>query len=95
MDKNSKQIAGLILGAAAGFALYQFFSMPKEKRDEFYAHIKNTTNELLDNAEDTVGKVEPYISEFNSRGEGNWIDKLYILKKMFRNLYGSGKNYLL
>ena len=95
MDNNSKQIAGLILGAAAGFALYKFFSMPKEKRGKFYTHIKITTNELLDNAEETVEKVEPYISEFNSKGEGNWIDKLYILKKMFRNLYGSGKNYFL
>lgn len=95
MDNNSKQIAGLILGAAAGFALYKFFSMPKEQRNAFYNHIKITTNELLDNAEETLEKVEPYVSEFNSKGEGNWIDKLYILKKMFRNLYGSGKNYFL
>ena len=95
MKNDTKQIAGLILGAAAGLALYKFFSMPREKRDEFYAHIKDTTNELLDNAEDTVEKVEQYISEFNSKGEGDWIDKLYVLKKMFRKLYGSGKHYLL
>ena len=95
MNNDTKQIAGVILGMAAGLALYKFFSMPKEKRDEFCTHIKDTTNELLNNAEDTVEKVEQYISEINDKGKGEWIDKLYILKKMFRNFYGTGKHYLL
>lgn len=95
MNNDTKQIAGLILGAAAGVALYKFFSMPKEEREEFCTHIKDTTNELLDNAEDTVEKVEHFISEFNSTGKGEWIDKLYILKKMFKNLYGTDKRFFL
>ena len=95
MNNDTKQIAGVIFGMAAGLALYKFFSMPKEERQEFFSQIKETTNELLNNAEDTVEKVEHYMDEFNSKGEGDVIDKLYVLKKMFRNLYGSGKNYLL
>lgn len=95
MDNDTKQIAGVILGMAAGLALYKFFSMPEEKRREFYAHIKDTTNELLNNAEDTVEKVEQYMDEFNAKGKDDLIDKLYVLKKMFRNFYGSGKHYLL
>lgn len=95
MNSDSKQIAGVILGMAAGLALYKFFSMPKEKRQEICNQIKDTTNELLTNAEDTVEKVEQYINEFNAKGEGEWIDKLYVLKKMFRNFYGTGKHYLL
>ncbi len=69
--------------------------MPKEEREQFCNHLKNQTHLLLDNAEDTVEKVEHYMDEFKSKGENEWIDKLYILKKMFKNLYGSEKHYLL
>lgn len=92
---KSNQIAAIILGAAAGVALVKFFSMPKEEREEFCSHLKNQTTQLLDNAEDTVEKVEQYIDEFKAQGEDEWIDKIYILKKMFRNLYGSDKHYFL
>ena len=93
--KNSKTIGGLVLGAAVGLALYKFFKLPKEERNEIMYRIKETTNDLLDNAEDTVEKVEQYISEINSKGKGEWIDKMYVLRKMFKNFYGSAKNYLL
>ena len=92
---KSNVIAAVILGAAAGVALIEFFKMPKEKRDDFFSHLKNTTHELLDNAEETVEKVEHYMGEVKSKGENEWIDKLYVLKRMFRDLYGSEKHYLL
>ncbi|MEO5649936.1 MAG: YtxH domain-containing protein [Ginsengibacter sp.] len=92
---NTNKVAALILGAAVGVALVKFCNMPKKKREEFYDHLKNTTHELLDNAEDTVEKVEHFMDEYNSKGKNEWIDKLYILKKMFRNFYGSDKHYLL
>ena len=89
------QVAAFIIGAAAGVALVNFFSMPKEERQIFYDDLKKKTSQLLDNAEDTVEKVEHYMDEFKDKGEGEWIDKLFILKKMFRNFYGSEKHYLL
>ena len=92
---KSNTIAAVILGAAAGVALIGFFNMSKEKRDAFFSHLKNTTHELLDNAEETVEKVEHYMGEVKSKGENEWIDKLYVLKRMFRDLYGSEKHYLL
>lgn len=92
---KTNRVAALILGAAAGVALVRFFKMPEEERKEFYNHIKNKTNQLLDNAEDTVEKVEYYMNEYNSKSKNEWIDKLYVLKKMFRNLYGTEKHYLL
>ena len=88
-------VAAIILGAAAGVALIRFFSMPKEEREAFFSHLKNTTHGLLDDAEETVEKVEHYMNEIKSKGENEWIDKLYVLKKMFRELYGSEKHYLL
>lgn len=92
---RSNKIAAIILGAAGGFALIKFLSMPKEERNDFYRYLKNKTHELLDNAEETVEKVEHYMDEFKDKGEDEWIDKIYILKKMFKNLYGSEKHYLL
>jgi hypothetical protein len=92
---RSNKIAAIILGAAGGFALIKFLSMPKEERNDFYMYLKNKTHDLLDNAEETVEKVEHYMDEFKDKGEDEWIDKIYILKKMFKNLYGSEKHYLL
>lgn len=94
MAKTNK-IAALILGAAAGAALIKFLNMPKEERDHFCDHLKTRTNQLLDNAEQTVEKVEHYMDEVKAKGEGEWIDKLYILKNMFKSLYGSDKHFLL
>ena len=92
---RSNTIAAVILGAAAGVALIRFFNMPKEKRDIYFSHLKNTTHILLDDAEETVEKVEHYMDEIKSKDENEWIDKLYILKKMFKDLYGSEQHFLL
>ena len=94
MTKSNK-IAAIILGAAGGFALIKFLNMPQEERNDFYRYLKNKTHDLLDNAEETVEKVEHYMDEFKEKGEDEWIDKIYILKKMFKNLYGTDKHYLL
>lgn len=94
MTKSDKA-ALIIIGAAAGVAVWRFFNMPVEQRNEFYRHVKETTSELLDNAEDTVEKVDHFISQIDERGKNEWIDKLYLVKKMFRDLYGSDKKYLL
>ncbi len=90
---KSSTIAGIILGASIGVALLKFYSMPKEDRDAFFDHLKNTTDDLLDNAEATVEKVEHFMGEMKSKGENEWIEKLYVLKKMFRDFYGIDKRY--
>jgi hypothetical protein len=92
---KSNTIAAIIMGAAAGIALLKFFKMSKEDKDVFFSYLKNRTNDLLDDAETTVEKVEHFMDELKSKGEDEWIDKLYILKKMFRELYGSDQHYLL
>jgi predicted RNA-binding protein with EMAP domain len=92
---KSSTIAALILGASIGAALLKFYSMPKEERDAFFDHLKKTSHDLLDNAEDTVEKVEHFMGEVKSKGEKEWIEKLYVLKKMFGELYGSDKRHFL
>ncbi len=92
---KSTTIAAIILGASTGVALLRFFNMPKEERDAFYQHLKRRTDMLLDNAEETVEKVEQFMDEIKYKGENAWIDKLLVLKKMFKDLYGSEQHYLL
>ena len=69
--------------------------MPVEERNEFVRHIKDTTFELLDNAGETVEKVDHFITQIDQKGGDEWIDKLYLFKQMFRDLYGSDKRFLL
>ncbi|MEO6681711.1 MAG: YtxH domain-containing protein [Ginsengibacter sp.] len=92
---KSEKAALVILGAAVGVAVWRFFSMPDKERKELVQHIKKTTVDLLDNAEETVEKVDHFIGQIDQKGSGEWIDKLYLLRKMFRDLYGSGKRFLL
>ncbi len=92
---KTNQVAAFILGAAAGVALVRFIRMDEEERIAFYNHLKIQTNYLLDHAEDTVEKVEHYMDDYRSIGKTDWIDKLSVLKKMFRNLYGTKKQYVL
>lgn len=92
---KTNTIAAIILGASAGVALLKFFSMPKEDREEFFSHIKTRTNILLDDAEETVEKVEHFMDEIKNKGENEWAEKLLVLKKMFKEFYGTEKHYLL
>ena len=92
---KSTTIASLILGASIGFALLKFYNMSKEDREAFYDHLKNTTNDLLDDAETTVEKVEHYMDEIKLKGENKWVEKLYVLKKMFTDFYGTEGRYIL
>ncbi|MGH2566528.1 MAG: hypothetical protein ACRDE8_08920 [Ginsengibacter sp.] len=92
---KSTTIVSLILGASIGVALLKFYSMPKADKDAFFDHIKDTTNDLLDDAESTVEKVEQYMNEIKVKGENKWLEKLYVLKKMVTDFYGVEKKYLL
>ncbi len=89
---KSSTIAAVIFGASIGVALLKFYSLPKEDRDAFFDKLKKTTDNLLDNAEDTVEKVEQYMNEMKSKGENDWIEKIYVVKKMLKELYGTNDN---
>lgn len=94
MTRNDK-IAAFILGAAAAVAIVRYIKMPEEEKQEFLGHLKDRTNELLSNADQTVDHVNSFLSDYDQQPENAWVDKLYILKKMFRSLYGSDKHFLL
>jgi len=93
MEKKTS-IGMAILGAAAAFAVYKFYSMSKEERDEFLNTVKAKTQNLLDDAENTVEKVEHYVAEISSKGKEEWFDKMYLLKKMFTDLYVTGNQQI-
>ncbi|MEO6489913.1 MAG: hypothetical protein ABIO04_08255 [Ferruginibacter sp.] len=93
MEKKS-QVAMIIVGAAAGYALYKFYSMPKEERDELVTTIKDKTRNLLEDAGNTVEKVEHYVAEIKTKGKEQWMDKLLLVKKMFSDLYITDQNLI-
>lgn len=86
---KSSQIGAIILGAAAIVAILKFYDMPKAERDLFFSNLKNKTHDLLDDAESTVEKVEHYVAQLKSKSADEWVDKVHILRGMFKDLYGS------
>ena len=86
---KSNSIAAIILGAASGLTLLKFFNLSKEERNQVLTDIKNKTHDLLDDAESTVEKVKHYIEEFDSKRTSEWTDKIFVLKNMLKDLYGS------
>ena len=92
---RSNYIGAIILGASVGVALLKFYSMPKEERDEFLDHLKNRAHDLLDDAEETVEKVKQHFAEIDTKQPDEWVDKLFVVKRLFTNLFGSERRYLI
>ncbi len=67
--------------------------MPTEERQEFLAHLKNKAHNLLDDAEGTVETVKQHFAEIDNKQ--NPVDKLFVVKRLVSELFGSEKRYLL
>jgi hypothetical protein len=91
---KSNSIAAIILGAAVGLTLLRFFSLSKDERDQVLNDIKNKTHDLLDDAEATVEKVKHYVEELKSKRPEEWTDKLFVVKNMLKDLYGTEQRML-
>jgi len=91
---KSNSVEVIILGAAIGLTLIRFFSLSKSERDQVLSDIKSKTHDLLDDAEATVEKVKHYVEELKSKGADEWTDKLFIIKNMLRDLYGTEQRLL-
>ena len=86
--EKSNHIGAIILGAAAALAIYKYSQMTKEERDEFFTAIKDKTHELLENADNTVEKVQHYVAQIKDKQPDQWFDKLGLIRKMFSEFYG-------
>ncbi len=86
--EKSNQIGAIILGAAAALAIYKYTQMTQEERDEFFSAIKDKTQELLEDADNTVEKVQHYVAQIKDKQPDQWFDKLYLVRKMFSEFYG-------
>ena len=92
---KSNYVGAIILGAAAGLALLKFYSMSQEEREEFISHLKDRAHDLLDDAENTVDKVNHYFDEIDTKARDEWVDKLFIVKRLLTDLFGSERRYLI
>lgn len=86
--QKSNQIGSIILGAAAALALYKYSQMSKEERHEFFSAIRDKTQELLEDADNTVEKVQHYVGQIKEKQPDQWFDKLYLIRKMLSEFYG-------
>ena len=85
---KSNHISAVILGAAAIVTILKFYEMPKAERDLFFSNLKRRTHDLLDDAESTVEKVEHYVAQLKSKSSDEWVDKIHIIRNMFKDMYG-------
>jgi hypothetical protein len=69
--------------------------MPDEEREEFISHLKNRAHDLLDDAENTVDKVNYYFAEIDTKARNEWVEKLFIVKRLLTELFGSERRYLI
>jgi len=92
---KSNYVGAIILGAAAGLALLKFYSMPDEEREEFISHLKNRAHDLLDDAENTVDKVNHYFEEIDAKSRNEWVDKLFVARRLLIDLFGTERRYIL
>jgi hypothetical protein len=86
-------IGALILGAAVGTALIKYYSMPDYERQEFMSHLKNRAHDLLDDAENTVDKVQQHFAEIDAKQSP--VDKLFVFKRLLSDLFGSERRFLI
>ena len=92
---KSNTIGAIILGAAAGLAFLKFYNMPDDEREEFISHLKNRAHDLLDDAEETVDTVKQHFAEIDAKHPDEWVDKLFVFKRLLTELFGSERRYLI
>lgn len=92
---RSNTIGAIILGAAVGVALLNFYNMPKEDRDDFYSHLKNRAHDLLDDVEGTVDTVKHHFAEIDTKPEEQWVEKFFVFKRLLTTLFGSNRRFLI
>ena len=92
---KANTIGAIILGAAAGVALVNFFSMPEYEKEEFFTHLKNRAHELLDDTEGTVDKVKDYFAEIDAKPREAWVEKILVAKRLLTDLFGSERRFLI
>ncbi len=85
--ESKKNIATIVIGAAAAWAVYSYLKLPKEERHELVERIKSKASHLLEDADTTVEKVQHYVAQIQQTHPNEWFDKLYLIRKMFRDFF--------
>ena len=86
MEKQN-HIGAIIFGAAAILAIYKYSQMSKQDKKELFEAIKDKTHYLLEDADNTVEKVQHYVAQIKSKEPNQWFDKLYLIRKMLSEFY--------
>ena len=88
---NADKVTIVLLGAVVGVAIYRFFNLSEKEKQEFYDALKDRTQLLVRNTDETVETVKQYVSQIDEQPKGALADKLLIFKKMLTSLFGTEK----
>jgi hypothetical protein len=89
---NSDKATVVLLAAAVGMALYRFYNMTENERENFYNDIKDRVQLLLKDTDQTVDTVKQYFGQIDSKEA--WADKLLLFKGLLTRLFGTGEKAL-
>ena len=92
---KSNYVGAIILGAAAGLAILKYYNMSREERQEFIDVLKNKAHDLLDDAENTVDRVNHYFEEIDTKSRSEWVDKLFVARRLLIDLFGTERRYII
>ena len=87
--QKSQQIGAVILGAAVAYGIYRLYQMPTYEREQFVNRIKDKAQNILEDSDKTVEKVQHYVAQMKGTEPDQWLDKLFLLKKMFNDIFGN------
>ena len=75
---NPDKATVVLLAAAVGMALYKFYNMSQQERDDFYNTVKEKAQLLLKDTDQTVDTVKHYFGQIDSKEAV--ADKLLLFK---------------
>ncbi len=83
------KIGMIVTGAVAGYALYRYYNLPKEKREKLLSDAKHSFDDLIHGASETVEKLEHYVEDLGLSEQ--WKSKLSTIRGLFSDLYREKK----
>lgn len=84
-------MATFLLGAAAAFGAYKYFSMTDEEKEKMAATLKDKAGKLKDQAVAAEGKAADYFNDLKTKGGDALKEHFPQAEEFFKNLFHKGE----
>lgn len=92
MSVDNKQLAAILLGAAAAFGAYKYSNMSDEEKQKMSDNIKNKFHKLKDEAENSVDGAKNYFSDLKEKAGGMLKEHFPNVDKHFEDFFSNEKD---